>query len=555
MSTITVNNPIYDKVHMIRAWDDNNFALKLVQGEGIAIPEGSTSITVSHIKAPRFQLTDWRGAIDLSGASEISWAIIRPQGGGEDLLACNTITASDGIIEIPITVSATAYVGDVYGEIRVITDGGLIKFGGINACVGEGVSDEAAAQSSRFSDLLDALQQVVALQGSGNVADMDALVNGDLKSNGTNPVSSGNLKTYLEGNYQTFLKARYYAFDYAHESHSSTYTTDNPVDTYSDGGVYIDDATDLKKVYQVKNTNGTVHGFLLCSTVPGALNSYSITQYFFEHNGGAQYRVRTVTRIDENTIERVWGDWIKFETRASMDTVSGSGSISSSDNKYPSSKLVSNAIDQLTGSINNLNSYKLQLQYAYPDDCTDTQMRNITNGVRLKDATSPNTLYLVRSGSGITNGDLRGFLMCASMSSNNGTQCQYFFNRGGEVKIRTRENNTATWGDWQKLSGETTKRATATLSSGSWSNSTQPIDVSSVYTLTSNTKVDIDVDSTNFAIIQSSGCNGIYLETNTNGNSTTLIAKAIGAIPTSDVEIQLLFSETNDLGSINGGGI
>ena len=214
MSTITVNDPSYDKIYTVEAWQDNNRTLKLIQGEGVVIPQDAdedTEIEVSNIKAPRFQLKDKRGAIDLSSinSTDINWAVKRPGSGGEDLLACNIVTATDGIIEIPITASVTEYAGDAYGEIRVTTENGVIKFLGINACISDGVSDDAVTHSTQFGALFAALQKVVQLSNNTElIAAMDKLTNGYLPD-GTNPVASGQLKEFLEGNFQDYLKERF----------------------------------------------------------------------------------------------------------------------------------------------------------------------------------------------------------------------------------------------------------------------------------------------------------------------------------------------------------
>ncbi len=51
------------------------------------------------------------------------------------------------------------------------------------------------------------------------------------------------VEEYLDEQVAEALQARFTKRIYAHETHSSGYDADtNPVDTYSDGGVYIDEA-------------------------------------------------------------------------------------------------------------------------------------------------------------------------------------------------------------------------------------------------------------------------------------------------------------------------
>ena len=110
----------------------------------------------------------------------------------------------------------------------------------------------------------------------------------------------GNLKTYLEGNYQDYLKARFTKRIYAHETHSSGYDADtNPVDTYSDGGVYIDGALDPSTIYIIKNSGGAHIGILLCAHTNGYNRAAQIALYA---DGRFKYRYR------HNT-SGVWDNW------------------------------------------------------------------------------------------------------------------------------------------------------------------------------------------------------------------------------------------------------
>lgn len=332
--SLTITSPSFDRVYTMYAWRDNNIRLVLTQGEGLTASDG----TVAHVKAPKFQLRDERGVIDLTSC-EVSLALTRPDG-SEDLLACSSASgeAAQGIISCPITASATAIAGQATGEIRVLSADnsnpvGIIKFFGVHFQIHKGVSDAAVAQSMQYSELIEALRKVVSLQ-TGNVADMDELNNGNLP-NGNNPVASGNLKTYLEGNYLTYLGARFAKFTYAHDTHSSGYDADtNPVDVYGDGGVYIDEATDLGTFYIIKNLNGAAVGFLLCASAYGynrgtqiAVYSDSRFLYRYRHSDGTW---------DEN--------WSTVELQSNKDSYNSSDTtyfgISNDNTKYPNSKSV-----------------------------------------------------------------------------------------------------------------------------------------------------------------------------------------------------------------------
>ena len=193
--SLTVTNPSYDRVYTMYAWRDNNNRLVLTQGEGATTLDG----TVTRIKAPRFQLRDDQGVMNLSGSPVISLALTRPDK-SEDLLACTIIDAANGIVSCPITASATAIAGQAVGEIRLSSTNGTIKFFGVHALIYDGVSNSAAAQSTQFSALVDALQKVATVDPDGsNTVTLDSAI----VENGTNPVASGVIYDYLNGNFYT----------------------------------------------------------------------------------------------------------------------------------------------------------------------------------------------------------------------------------------------------------------------------------------------------------------------------------------------------------------
>lgn len=186
----------YDDIYPMYAWRDNRRRLVLTQGEGYS---GTLSGTYM-VKAPRFQLMDEQGVIEIpsSGSPRIQLAVTRPNR-TEDLLSCNIEDREQGIISCPITKSMTDIAGEVKGEIRLILDNTVIKFYGIDFFVYDGVSDEAAAQSSQFSDLIRALQQVSAIieGGSSGTISLDTVI----QHGGTKPVASGIIYDYLVNNY------------------------------------------------------------------------------------------------------------------------------------------------------------------------------------------------------------------------------------------------------------------------------------------------------------------------------------------------------------------
>lgn len=198
--SLTITNPSFDKVYTMYAWRDNNIRLVLTQGEGLITLDG----TVAHVKAPKFQLRDERGVIDLTSCT-VSLALTRPDG-SEDLLACSSESgeAAQGIVSCPITASATAIAGQATGEIRVDSTNGVVKFYGVHAIIYKGVSDAAAAQSTQFSALIAALQKVALITPDPESEDTYTIRLDDaIAENGTNPVASGVIYDYLVDNYYT----------------------------------------------------------------------------------------------------------------------------------------------------------------------------------------------------------------------------------------------------------------------------------------------------------------------------------------------------------------
>lgn len=322
----------YDDVYVLHAWRDNRRRLVLTQGEGY-----SGTITDNDvIKAPRFQLRDERDVIEIpsSGNPSVQLAVTRSNH-TEDLLTCTVVDRENGIISCPITKSLTDVAGEVKGEIRLVTANSVTKFYGVDFYIFDGVSDAAAAQSTQFSDLIRALQQVNAIitGGSSGTISLDTVI----QHNGTKPVASGILYDYLMGDYKSYLQTCFTKFAYAHESHSPSYNAEtNPVDTYNDGGVYIDDATDMSTLYIIKTgtppDNETRYGILFCAS---ASRYNARTQIALYHGGNFMYRQRNTSGIwDEN--------WTKIELQKNKDSYDSEDTtyfgISNNESKYPNSK-------------------------------------------------------------------------------------------------------------------------------------------------------------------------------------------------------------------------
>ena len=78
-----------------------------------------------------------------------------------------------------------------------------------------------------------------------------------------------------------------------------------------------------------------------------------------------------------------------------------------------------------------------------------------------------------------------------------------------------------------------------TLPVEDWDDSTQELDVSNDYDVTSNTRADVNLGSAAFNQLVQDGCYGINIET----EDGTLLANAFGNVPTDDVAIQITLRE------------
>lgn len=82
-----------------------------------------------------------------------------------------------------------------------------------------------------------------------------------------------------------------------------------------------------------------------------------------------------------------------------------------------------------------------------------------------------------------------------------------------------------------------------TIPASGWNDNAQTLDLSSVYTVTNNTKVDTEGDSTVIEQLVIDDCGGIYVE----NNNGTLTIKAIGNAPTANITVQFVVYEVENL--------
>lgn len=82
-----------------------------------------------------------------------------------------------------------------------------------------------------------------------------------------------------------------------------------------------------------------------------------------------------------------------------------------------------------------------------------------------------------------------------------------------------------------------------TLSSEDWNDSSIVLDVSDYYTVTENTKADVDFDMTVYEQLTTDECIGLQIKTEKVNQEDKLIIYALGETPTADITIQITIKE------------
>lgn len=122
----------------------------------------------------------------------------------------------------------------------------------------------------------------------------------------------------------------------------------------------------------------------------------------------------------------------------------------------------------------------------------------------------------------------------------------------GQICILGAATNKLRYGygnDWYVLANESyvdqysLHTMSYTLQSSSWSGLTQQLNISSSYTATGNTKVDMEIDDTAYTALLTAGCKGLYVV----NNGGSLVVHALGAAPTTNVTVQLTITEVMNL--------
>lgn len=295
-------------------------------------------------------VTNLGASVSLTGLTIKYDAVINDYLAEQD--ATGTVDTTHNTIRIPVTSNMTAMSGTLRVDVRMINNTEVLYTQTINMLV-----ERSVVQGSTIIDF----------SGITIVQRMNAL------------------EEAIGG-----LPNSYMHFQYAHEAHSSGYDADtNPVDEYSDGGVYIDNATDVKTCYIVKSANAyeTPYGLLL----PACANNTA-------SHGFAQMMITSTGRF-----------WFRYK-----DSNSSGGAW------HPSSGWTS------------LTDGKLSVKEAVADTSTPG-----SNQVKLQNAVEPNTLYKYTP--------TGGYILTVTSST---VQCQYYFAEDGVLRCRTRGKENGEWVQW-----------------------------------------------------------------------------------------------------------
>ena len=438
-------------LHTLHAWEDNQITERCTQGEYAG-------------KVLQFKLVDKDGAIDLTNCI-VQYAVTRPDK-TEDLLDC---TVDNGIVKCNLTYSVTSISGLVHGEVRVIgsNNSGTIKFYGVNLRVYKGVSDEAVEQSDEFTALIAALQKVVSITPDPDSENTYVVrLDDSIVQNGLNPVASGVIYDYLQGNYRQI--------SFAHENNESS---------YDDGGVYIDDATDIKKMYYVRNSNGARVGIIFCVQTPGY--NYA-SQVKIDAYGNITTRAKTK---ESGESDYTWKSWTPVGTTRNIQDYAvttpklADGAVTS--DKIDASVVTRGIIYDFVTALTALDStitdngtkpvasgtLKNYLEGSFQDYLVERFTKRIyahethssgydadTNpvntyddgGVYIDDATDIGTLYIIKTGTPPNNEMRCGILFCASTTAfNYATQIALYHN--DSFKYRCRHSNGVWDESWTSI--------------------------------------------------------------------------------------------------------
>ena len=186
-----------------------------------------------------------------------------------------------------------------------------------------------------FDEAIEALQHAVYGEEVREAIARALVLSMNTQQSVAGKEDASNKKTTLTGNessndYYPTTKA---VVDYARQI---SFAHENNESSYDDGGVYIDDATDIMKMYYVKNSYGARVGILFCVQTPGY--NYA-SQVKIDAFGNITVRAKTK---ESGEADYTWKSWSPIEnTDNKKTTLSGN---EQSNVFYPTTKAVADAL-------------------------------------------------------------------------------------------------------------------------------------------------------------------------------------------------------------------
>lgn len=203
---------------------------------------------------------------------------------------------------------------------------------------------------------------------------------------------------------------------------------------------------------------------------------------------------------------------------------------------------------------NNLNQSITQSRNALEGDILDSKNRleaNVSKTLQtiLQNINDGSPKDVFSDVSELTNKSAGIYLYLNDNSENNGYV--YYWN-GSELSNRLIRYQGTVINDgvivYSNLSDELKKQIVGIiinypLLSDDWDNGSIVLDVSSDYTVTENTKADVDFNFTTYTQLINDECIGLYITTEKLNNEDRLIVHALGETPTVDIVIQITIKE------------
>ena len=448
---------------------------------------------------------------------------------------------------------------------------GTIKFFGVHALIYDGVSNSAAAQSTQFSALVDALQKVATVDPDGsNTVTLDSAI----VENGTNPVASGVIYAAL----QVLDNAK------IDKDKAVKYTGSNDLSECVDNGV----------LYRVHD--GTMYQILLCNSG----DAYRV-QYMFKRSGEVVFRTSTksndtwgawstwspigttsniadgavtTAKIADNavTAQKISGSAVTTEKinngAVTVDKI-GNGAVSTdkiydgavttpkinngavTSDKLGSSSVTTEKINDgavTTAKIKNgaVTTDKLGIGQVTPEKLSFTAVRYVGSN-DIDECVESGVLYRVYYGS------VYELLICGVGTY---SRTQYLIKRDGGIQYRTAQKSNdewGTWGSWYRFTTEdnvatmitsnTPKKMSVTVRTTDWSNNSYDITSLMPAGANENTKVDAMTSGAVQEQLIADGCGGIYVSTDTSNSTTTFTMHALYNTPTANITVQLILTQ------------